>query len=799
MREHAMVGSYFVSGFRALTRNKMHLFLNIFGLAVGLAAALLVTIFAFHEISFDRNLPKVEQSFRVVERHIPSGNDYSLSSPHAFQHLKKITGVEDFFSLMKADMLIEKRVSVEDRKFEFREVYAVSENILDFVEIEVLKGDLDTVLQQPDKMALSESEAIRFFGTTEAIGMSLVSANATWTVSAIYKDLPLNSHLAMSAIISAKQFERVKGKVSFTYLRIAQNADTSHISSEITKLMTKIWQSDASIFSYRLQPVLDIHLSANLKEEMKIGGSKTAVQISLVLSLLLVIIASFNSINMSIAQSGLRAREVGMRKVLGAGKGQVITQFLFESLAITLIAAFIACLLAEVFLSDFNLLVGRQLDIQYWGVAGAVVLAAVFVVGVLAGLYPAIFISSFNAKRVLSGDLDRGKTAILVRKSLIVLQSALSIGMIIASVSLYQQLNHLQNLPVNYEKSNRLRVDNIDIEKIFWTDSKQLLQDISKIDGVVSVTASDFDFTRNLNAGIFNFHVPGSVDFPQQMWYGGTGFNAVQTLGMELVAGRDFVNSSDWYNSDDQSAAILVPESLISVAGYNSPEEAIGKVWSFTGGGVDNIQGNIVGVFKDVKVGSVKDLNFPIILGCGLSWAIPSSLVIEVEEDNGNVRSDLTQFLQSRLKLFPIELTSVDARYRAIYKEDRRLAMVVVVFSGLAVFLTCMGVFGLSAFTAQRRRKEVAIRKVLGASRLSLLNLIAMEYLLLNLLSMLVSFPVTYYLINDWLNNFNNRIDQSIVLYGVASLTVVFVTWLTTSSVALWAANTKPSLVLRQE
>ncbi|MFT4927979.1 MAG: putative ABC transport system permease protein [Phenylobacterium sp.] len=814
----SLMNNYIKTAIRALTRHKLFLALNFFGLAVGLAATILVGAYTLHEVSYDKDHPNVARTYRLLEYDANSGRQYSLSSPHAFQHYNKMAGVEDHLGVIVADWLIESRIEIDGEEFRYNKVYAASENLLDFFNIPSLHGDIGLALSQPDKIALSQAEAVRFFGRVDVVGEKIIAKDKTWTVVAVFADLPINSHLNIKALISSQPYVGYMGKLAYTYLRLADNVDIDQIGQSVTTVMDGIWNTtnDVSGVTFALQPLLDIHLSANLKEEMKVGGSQLAVNLSIVLSLLLVFIASFSSINMSVARAGQRAAEVGIRKTLGASKSQLVSQFLIESVLLYLVSGVIACAIAVAFLADFNLLVGRQLELVYWGMPGVVIAGFVALLGILSGLYPAVFISSFKTQRVLSGDLSQGKTAIVLRKVVLVLQASISIGFVVASFSFYQQMNFLHNLPTHYERVNRLQVSNIPINKVFYHESftdetldqvaleksfrdnrSSLAGALKKIDGVLSSTATDFDFTRHLNAGVRGFTMQGTETLSQVLGYGGAGYNAAQTLGLELVAGRDFNQRSDWFNREDHSLSIFIPESVVRLAGFSHPDEAIGKTAQFPGGPFKSIEATIVGVFKDVTLSSVKEASFPMIIGCGLSWAQSSSLVIEVAADNSATRGQIRELLQDKLALYPIAVESLESSYDLIYQDDKNLSKLILTFSALIVALTTIGVFGLSAYTATRRSKEIAIRKVLGASKLSLVQLLANEQIVINIFGMLLTSPIAYWLIERWLANFNQRIEQSVLVYLLSGLLITLITATTIGLIVHKVMKVKPSRILR--
>jgi putative ABC transport system permease protein len=800
----ALFSNYFVSAFRSLVRHKMNLVLTMIGLSIGLAAALMITIFTINESSYDSFQPDASRTYRVVMHQKLNGSEYPITSPRGYQFLSKISGVEDVLNLIKMQFVWTGKVSIGNASLKLKNIIAAPENLTDFIAIDVLYGDLATVLSQPNKIALSSSEAMRLFGTEDAVGKSLllIENNQNMEVSAVFENFSDNTHYAMNSIVSSKSFMNVLGKISYTYLKLSPNADVNSIAEQTTEIFNRIWQDESNEVRFDLQPLLDIHLAANFAVDMKVGGSAKTIMVSIALSLLLLLISSFNYINMSIAQAGVRAKEVGVRKVLGASKFQLVIQFLTESVVIALISALLACGLVELLLPSFNQLVGRELVVGNWSQYLLEIIATSVVIGIASGIYPAVFISSFSIHRVLSGDFGRGKTAILVRKSLMILQSALSVSLIIAAASLYFQLSHLQNLEVNYEKNQRLRVLDISSELLYPKDNQSFYQALSTINGLISSTPIDFDLTKSTNAGAFVSSVPGVKNFSQSMGLGGVGFNAVQALGLQLIAGRDFSiqHKSDWFNKQQGTVSIIIPESMLTAAGYQNAEQAIGQVWRFEAGPHENLQGKIVGVVKDVKIGSARNIAYPVLFVCGLTIPSTGSIVIEVnDEHSSKIQQDIIKLIEQHLKINAVEIELVKHNYQQLYKTENQLVDMVAIFSGLAVFLTCVGMFGLSAFNAQQRGQEIAIRKVLGASRFSLMTLLTSESIVLIIMSLLIAFPVSYYFINEWLNNFNERINQSVTIYIAAAFVVALVTWLTVAIIAFKTASVKPSLILRYE
>ncbi|MFQ3194412.1 MAG: putative ABC transport system permease protein [Colwellia sp.] len=796
-----MLSQYFLTALRTFKRQKLHLMLNVFGLSVGLAASILVALYAINESSYDHFQPNAENTYRMVFHDNQSGNEYLLSTPKAYEKIKQLAGVEDVLYLMQTKMFADDKIKISENFNQLTANYAVTENIVDFITLDVISGDLQQSLQKPDHIALTVSEAKRLFGDINIVGQTLLRAKShqRLTVGAVFKDLRADSHFHFSSLTSFTPYNNIKGNIVHSYVRL-NKTDVNKVAESITALIADIWQWRDNY--YYLQPLTAIHLGANFNNDMRVGGSEKNLSISIMLSLLLLLISSFNYINMSIAQAGSRAKEVGVRKVLGVNKSQLIVQFLTESVVLVVFATLIACALVELALPSFNQLVDRQISINGWSPFLLPLIIGSLFTGLLSGLYPALFISSFNAKRVLSGDFKRGKTATRVRKSLMVCQCALSLTLIISVLSLTQQLALLNNLPVNYEKSQRLVVVDAPSEQLYNINDLTLYQTLQKLPGVAAVTPSDFYLTDRSNAGFFLESVPGIDTVKTSMAYGGVGFDAVAALGLQLIAGRDFSTEfkADWFNAQSATVAIIIPESTLKLTGFASADEAIGKTWIFSAGPASNVSGRIVGVIKDVKVGSVRHTGAPVVFVCGLPIGGSYSLVIKTNEViTSKVRNDIATLLERKLDMAPVEIQTVSGNYSKLYVEDTRLVNMVRIFCYLAIFLTCIGMFGLAVFNAQLRSKEVAIRKVIGASSRSIVALLGKESMLLVFIAVAIAFPISYFLIDNWLSHFNVRITQSLGVYFVAAFVVLVVTQLTIFIVAYRTANSKPVNVLRSE
>jgi putative ABC transport system permease protein len=802
-----MIVNYFVTALRAIKKDKQHFFLNVSGFSVGIAAAILMALFAQHELSYDKHQPDSERVYLAHTDWTSIGlQAISQSSYSNAETFKNHSQVEDIFRLVKSDDLSRlnlggsKLVQVDGNDYRLNNFYSASTNILDFIALDIIAGDITQALTQPNQLVLSESEALRLFGESLVVGRTLKNQQGQYTIGAIFKDLAQNSHAQFDSLIHmpAKFIQEGQG---YAYYKLLANTDIASFEQQLTTKLHKSWgQEGSSTITMTLINMEDLHLKSNGPFVMKEGGSSTVLQICIALSVMLIVIASINFINLNIAQSAKRAKEVGVRKALGASKWQLVGQFLTESFLVVTLAALIAFTLVETSLPVFNQMVDRQLSLNSGFILSASIL--ILAIGLLSGLYPALFVASFSAKRVLSGDLVRGATAVFVRKLTLCLQGALSVGLIIAAIFLSQQINLIDNLAVGYEKSSRLVIKELPSEALYTQKNNSLLTSIRNFPGVEQVTLSSIDLTNDIKGSLYLSWPNGeTLTGPQPTI--ATGYYAVETLGLTLLAGRDFSPqfSGDWYQIDDaknSTVGVLVSRRMVELAGYPSPESVIGLTLMDT---ESKLTAKVVGVIENVKVGSARQQALPISINLGFYGPLSTGHII-IKASNANMaklRSQVRQLIRQELHLSDVKITTLADDYANAHKNEHRALEMVTIFSLLAIFLSCLGTFGLASFATLRRQKEVAMRKVLGASRLSIVNLLAKEFLLLVAISIVIAYPLSYWLIGDWLANFNERIEQTVWVYVIAAAMITVITWLTVASLAFKAASSRPSLTLRDE
>jgi len=801
-----MFSTYLVTALRAIKKDKQHFFLNIIGFSIGLAAAILMALFAQHELSYDKQHPDSERvylahsDFTALGLQVIAQSGFNVADKvKNHSQLEAIFGLGDIQGL---DPQVSNLVEVNGNYYRLSDFYTAPDNILDFMQLTVLAGDIKQALSEPNQLVLSEREAKRLYGSTDIIGRTLKHEHGQYTVGAIFKNLPENTHFKFDSLIHMPS-NFMKNGNGYVYYKLRPQTDITAFTEQLNEELHifQPWKAKQNV-NMVLINMENLHFESNGPFVMKQGGSSTVLQICVALSIMLILIASINFINLNIAQSAKRAKEVGIRKALGATKTQLVSQYLTESLLVVAVAALVAFALVELTLPQFNQMMGRELTFTYGSEFMLMTSVVILVVGLLSGLYPALFIASFSANRVLNGDLIRGGTAIMVRKITLCFQGVLSIGLIIGTASLYQQMQLIINLEVGYEKSSRLTVKSLPNEALYNKDNNALFTAIQKLPGVESITASNTDLTNDMNFDL-NFTWPNGTKLSVMQPSVVTSYNPVETFGLTLLAGRDFSSqfSGDWYQRDaenNRTISVIVSRHMAELAGYQDVESVVGMTLIVPNHG--NMKAKVVGVIENVKIGSARQQVLPMSLNLGYYRGGTGNLVIKANNlDMALLSQQVQQIITDELHLSDIDISLLTDDYANAHKNEQRALEMVSVFSLLAIFLTCLGTFGLASFATLRRQKEVAMRKVLGASRLSIVNLLAKEFLLLVAISIVIAFPLSYWLIGDWLANFNERITQSTWVYIASAIIVSIITWLTVASLAFKAASTRPSLILRDE
>ncbi|MCL5051254.1 MAG: ABC transporter permease [Firmicutes bacterium] len=801
MRNHvSMFASYIKTGLRALLRQKVHLALNLIGLSVGLAAAVLILLFVQFERGYDVMHPNAEQTYRVEQLFVPLEQRFPISSPAIVEEFQAVD------SRIRGTRMFESSLYVRPPNAQLPlqlDSMTIEANFTDYFSFDTVAGDFTRVLNDPSFIALTLEQSQRLFGRHDSVGETLTSDSQVFTVAAVI-EFPEQSHFHADSLRLASESDLnqpIMMNNAYVYVHIPDDVNRTQLVQAVSQVVNDKAYGGQNMSNVQLRALTDIHLRSQLSYEHKTNGSRATLLTASILAGLLLLVASINFINMSIARSGSRAKEVGVRKTLGATRWQLFTQFMLESLMVALLAGFLAAVMVEMGVSAFSNLVNRPISLDYLGSFGALLLVCSLIIGVLAGIYPAIFISAFNAKRVLSGDLQRGNTAVWIRKGLLVAQGAITVALLIGSAMLQQQLNILLNQDTGYQTEARLMVHGVDNEQLLWSENQSVLNDLNAMPGVRAASSMDIDLT-NTYSQIATLRIPGQTAenrLPPVASFGAS-YRFVEATGLTLRAGRDFDPSrqADWFTMGEgtATASAIVTASLARSAGF-SPEDVIGQRWMIDDAMPTEL--HIVGVVDDFQVGPALRRMEPAVIIAGRSPMTYANIIISLEPAVAlSMRQDIEGMLQQRLNRMDIRTSWLGADFTAMYHNQQRQRTIIMLFAGLAILLTCIGLFGLAAFSAEQRSKEVAMRKVLGANRLQIVNTLAREYMVLMVISVIVAVPGTYFLVEWWLSGFNVRASQSLALYIGATALTFGICWLTVAGISMRVASRKPGLVLRQ-
>jgi putative ABC transport system permease protein len=802
-----MFQNYFKTAVRSFTKNKVFSFINIFGLAIGLTCFVLIAVFIFNELSYDRYTPNAKDIYRVTLSTIGNGDaavyphvDYAVGEgmKNAFPEIKafaRLTPVTDF-------------VKYDDKQFKEDKLAFADSNVLQLFSIPLLEGNSNDALVQPNCVVISKALAKKYFGNANPVGKTLVIGlhNALYTVTGVFDKIPENTHFHFEAFLSITTWHVTKPTWSnvgiYTYLLLNKNVDPQKLAAKFPLLVAKYVvpevqhdmgislaeaQRSVNTFIFSLQPLTDIHLYSHTKYEIEPGGDIQYVTIFSVLAVFVLLLACINFTNLSIARSVKRAKEVGIRKVMGSAKWQLAKQFLSESILLTFFAMLIAVVLLWVLLPYFNQLSGKQISIgyllNYKFILSLVVL--LFLVGLLAGIYPSFFLSSFNPIKVLKGSPGTGSHKSHLRSGLIVFQFFVSTALIISTLIVYQQLRYMQNKNLGYEKEQVLFLPD---GRLMGENQEAFKQSLLKDSRVVAASISRFvpgdNFMDGTEVHPVNENGNGT-EIHMNIYH--VDYDYVKTLGIQMRQGRFF--SKDF--SLDSSGAV-VNEAAVKELGWGNTDP-IGKTIVRSG----RKAFKIVGVVKDFNYASAKQKVAPLMMLLGGNQG---GFIIKIKTaDVAGFLSTLKEKWNSFNPQGPLNYIFLDEQFAALYAGEVRTQQIFFAFAIVAIIIASLGLFGLSAFVIEQRTKEIGIHKVLGASVQNVLLLVSKEFLLLVMIAFLISIPVTYWGMYKWLQNYAYRINISVAVFAIAGMAAAFIATLTISFQSIKAALANPVKVLRSE
>jgi putative ABC transport system permease protein len=811
-----MIKNYLRSALRNITRNPFISFINIFGLTVGLTCCLLILTYIISERSYDKFNKNANDIYRVTRIFYttPGVENLHLSSvappfgpllQNAFPDIKEVTRLlSDGKTVFRYN----------DKLYNENNAFFADENLFDFFTVPVIKGDAKKGLSDPYSVMLTEDMARKYFGDQDPMNklIQLENTKHDFKVTGIFKAFPANSHLHPqilmsfntlkdSSIYGEKQLQTNFGNNAFpTYLLFPPNYNVKRIEAQLPAFLDQYMHGPGQPGNAKthlgtkleLQKLTDIHLRSHLDDEIEENGDINRVYIFSAIALFILLIACINYMNLSTARSALRAKEIGIRKVIGAQRKEIISQFLSESVLVTWTAMILAIALTALLLPLVNKLSNQFLSINsllHWQIL-LPLLAMPFIIGLISGIYPAVFMSSFLPVKVLKGMLKVGNSNISFRKVLVVVQFSISIILIVATTVVYQQLQYIQNKALGFNKDHILTVG---YDKSLGKQYDSFKGDLLKNASVKDVgRSSRIPSGRLLDESGVNV-IEGASMQPVNidLKYITADYGFIPTYGMQMASGRNF---SKAFSTDTNN--FIINETAVQGLGWKNPQNALGKDIKYGGA-----QGKVIGVVKDFHFESLHQKIVPLIMSLpSLNSNYYNRMSIKI--DGNNIKPAIAAIEETWHKYLPntpFEFTFLDEKFAQLYNSEQEQGRLFTIFSCIAIFIACLGLFGLSAFTITQRVKEIGVRKVLGASVPQIVGELSKDFLKLVLISALIAIPIAWYSMSKWLLDFAFRINISwwvLLMAGVIALIIAFVT---ISFQSIKAALANPVKSLRSE
>jgi len=803
-----MIKNYFKIAWRNITRNKTFSAINTFGLAIGLTCFMLIAVFVYSEFSYDKYPAEAKNIYRINLSATGNGDvavypnvDFAVGEgvKKTFPEVKAFTRVTSAVDFVKFD----------DRQFKEEHLAFADSNFLQIFSIPLIEGNATDALVQPNSIVISRSFAKKYFGSEEALGKSLAigTRETPYKITGVIDKVPDNSHFHFDAFLSLSTWHITNKTWSnlgpYTYLVLDKNADPKKLEAKFPQLVAKYVvpeiqhdmgvslaeaQKSVNTFVFSLVPLTDIHLYSNTKDEIEPNSDIQYVYIFSALAFFILLLACVNFTNLSTALASKRSREVGIRKVMGSAKKQLIFQFLAESVLLTFFSMLVAYVLIFLLLPYFNQVANRNISFDFFlsYQSIAVMFLVSIAAGILAGTYPAFFLSSFNTIKVLKGSSAQSSQKKPLRSSLIVFQFFVSTTLIIATIIAYQQLHYMQNKKLGYDKEQVLFLPDA---RLLGNNQAAFAQQIIQDNRVVSATIS-----RSVPGGSI---MDGTEIYPKNENGNGTEIHAniyhvdydyLRTLGIQILKGRNFSREF----ATDSTANVVINEAAVRELGWTN-DNAVGKTIIRSG----QKAFTVIGVVADFNYATVKQKIAPLMMLMGGNYG---GLVVKIKT------ADIKGFLSSLKKQWvsfnppgPLGYSFLDEKFASLFANEKRTQQIFSVFAILAVIIACLGLFGLATYTAEQRRKEIGIRKVLGASVSGIIQLLSKEFLKLVLIAFIIAIPVSWWAMNVWLRDFAYRINIGWWVFAVAGTFALIITLVTISFQAIRAALANPVKSLRTE
>ena len=807
-----MLRNYLKVALRNLMKYRFISFINLFGLTVGLTCCLLILSYILNELSYDRyrsskNLYRVERTFMN-----PTDKKVSLELAAIAPPFARLL-TNDFKEIKKVSQVLQNNTApfrYEEKMFNEQNSFFGDAAMLDLFDVHVLKGNAAKALNEPYSVMLTEETARKYFGNEEPLN-KVVRMNNQFDlkVTGIYKAFPPNSHLHPEVVISLPTLmdSAVYGRQNFidnfgnnafyTYILLPDNYDPKRLEAQLPAFQDRHIPSDnngqikASDYSLlTLRKVSDIHLLSHRDDEAEENGDIKRVYIFSAIALFILLIACINYMNLSTARSVLRGKEIGIRKVVGAQKKELVLQFLCESVLLCWIATLLAFGLTRLCLPWLNELSGQNLSIHpllNWQVLLPLFFVP-FIVGLLSGIYPALFLSSFQPIKVLKGVLKVRGSSLSLRKALVIVQFSISIILIVCTAIVFQQLRYMQKKSLGFNKDHIITVSYNGGLNDKYESFKTALLDNAHIKGITR--SSRIPSGRLLDAMGSQIDRGDSLTPTQaDIKFVVADEDFIPTYGVGILQGRNFSRS---FGMD--TSAFLINEAAVKILGLKSNGDAVGKQFQYGGR-----KGQLIGVFNDFHFESMHQRILPLILFVPRNTGNYGRLSIKVSGSIPAAIAHLESVWKKFLPEIPFDYTFLDDNFARLYQSEHRQESIFTLFSFIAIFIACLGLLGLSAFAISQRVKEIGIRKVLGASVNTIVSLLSKDFLKLVGIAAVIAFPVAWYAMHKWLNDFAYRISISWWVFLVAGIIAALIAFVTISFQTVKAARANPVKNLRTE
>lgn len=786
--------------FRNLLKDKAYSAINILGLTIGITCSLFLLMYIMDEMSYDKYHAKAENIYRITTDVKEPDNAFTWRITQRPLAAEIRHNYPEVLNSVRFDNTARRLYRNGDLQFYEDGIYLTDSTVFDMFSYEFIAGDPSSALDEPFSLVLTESTAKKYFADpSEAINQTLINdQNETFRITGVIRDVPRNSHFRFDGLMSSSSRAQYTGSWgnfgTTTYIELPEGYDPAKMQPVFDKIVAEhvspVFDQYGVKVKYNLQPILSIHLYSKIADEVSEGGDISYIYIFSAVAIFMILIACINYMNLATARSAGRAKEVGLRKVMGSARAQLIAQFLTESVVVTIIALMISLALIYLTLPFFNTLANKQLPFSYVLETPVLLslLGLIVFTGIIGGSYPAFYLSGFSPLSVLKGRLASKGGSLLFRKALVVTQFALSIFMLISTLVVFDQLNYLRDKDLGFNKENVVRMDVNG--RVTQPQMNELTAALRRVESVISIGRADTSPGRGIAKGIFKVEDAEGKMVDRGVDLYGADYDYLDAMGMKVVLGRGF--SKD--NPGDTSFAVIVNESMVSRMGWKDP---IGKRFAADGDNTFNRQ--VVGVIKDYNQNSLYDEIEPLMI-----LLDPNPHTVFVRLGAGDQRVAINELEKQWKQVFPdqpFEFAFLDADLDSQYQADEKRSQIFTAFSGLTILIACLGLLGLAAYTTERRTKEIGVRKVIGAGVNGLVLLVSKEFFVLVALGTMLAFPAAWFFTDRWLQNFAYRIQlgDEWGTFVISALMAFVITMITVGYHVVRAAVSNPVNALRNE